>query len=204
MTFVTGLIIGLIVGWVIEWLIDWFFWRRDDKKLRQQLTACQERVKALEAELAAIPQSISPSKPIKKDPLEKINGVGPKFAKRLNQGGIYTFDDLANQKPNHIRELIAPEEWQKIEPEDWVAKARKIVGLPVDPLADVNGIGPAFAKRLNAGGIYTFADLAALTPAGIHALITPEEWQKIEPEAWIAEAAQLAQELAKKEKGGEA
>jgi hypothetical protein len=56
MTFFTGLIIGLIVGWVIEWIIDWFFWRRDDEQVRQKLAACEDRIRSLEAELAAKPE----------------------------------------------------------------------------------------------------------------------------------------------------
>ena len=194
MIFVTGLIIGLIAGWVIEWVIDWFFWRRDDEQIRQQLAMCHERIKTLEAELATKPQQTIP---VKEDPLEEIEGIGPVFAKRLKEGGIYTFQMLAQTKPNAIRDIIEPEEWQKVEPEQWVAEARQLVGLPVDPLEDINGIGTVFAKRLNGEGIYTFNDLATLAPQYIEEILKSEDWHNIEPEKWIAEARDLAQ------KGGE-
>jgi len=190
MTFITGLIIGLIVGWIIEWVIDWLFWRRDDEQIRQQLAVCQERIKTLEAELAAKPQTV----PVKEDPLEEIEGIGPIFAKRLKAAGIYTFQMLAQTKPNSIREIISPEEWQKVKPESWVAEARQLVGLPIDPLEKINGIGPVFAKRLNGEGIYTFNDLATLAPQYLEEILKTEEWQKIEPEKWIAEARDLAQQ----------
>ena len=192
MNFFTGLIIGLIVGWVIEWLIDWFFWRRDDEQIRQKLATCEERVKALEGDLLTRAQTAAVPMPREQDPLEKINGVGPVFAKRLNEAGIYTFAELAGQIPNRIREIISPEEWQKVEPEKWVAEARRIVGLKVDALEKINGVGPVFAKRLNGEGVYTFAELAKLTPDRVREIISPEDWQKIEPDKWVAEAGQMA------------
>jgi len=58
-----------------------------------------------------------------------------------------------------------------------------------DNLVDIDGIGPAFAERLNALGIFTFAELAALTEENIADLETkdsmtsPEEWNN-----WIEQA----------------
>lgn len=60
-----------------------------------------------------------------------------------------------------------------------------------DQLEKIHGIGKVFAARFNEAGIYTFADLAALSPERAREIINPEEWQAIEPEAWIAGAAQL-------------
>ena len=130
---------------------------------------------------------------VQEDPLENINGIGPVFAKRLKEAGILTFLDLAKTVPNTIRDIISPEEWQKVEPTSWVAEARQIVGWSVDKLEDINGIGPVFAKRLNGVGIFTFADLADLTPERIEEALDAEEWQKIEPDEWIAEAKKFAQ-----------
>lgn len=57
-----------------------------------------------------------------------------------------------------------------------------------DPLIDINGIGPVYEKRLNEAGIWTFAELAALTPERVRAIINPEKWQLVEAEKWIEEA----------------
>ena len=89
-----------------------------------------------------------------------------------------------------MREIINPEEWQEIDVESWIAQA-KVLASP-DNLVDINGIGIVFAKRLNQAGIYTFAQLAESTPERIKEIINPEEWQKIEPESWIAQANELA------------
>jgi|GEM_PF-3021913 len=61
-----------------------------------------------------------------------------------------------------------------------------------EPLEDINGIGPVLAQRFNAAGIYTFFELAALTPAEAAEIAAVEAWQNIKPEAWIAEARERA------------
>lgn len=62
-----------------------------------------------------------------------------------------------------------------------------------DQLEEIQGIGPVFANKLNAAGIFTFAQLSQLTPERVQAIIQPESWQQIEPQAWIAQAQTLAQ-----------
>ncbi len=130
------------------------------------------------------------SQPVPKDRLEEIDGIGPAYAKRLNEAGIYSFAQLAQQTPARLQEIIKPEEWQKIEPERWIAQAQAM-GDP-DQLEDIDGIGEVYAQRLNKAGIYTFAQLAEVSPERVREIINPEEWQKIEPESWIAEAKELA------------
>lgn len=130
MTFVTGLIIGLIIGWIIEWVIDLLFWRRDDGVIQQKLDEAEARIKDLEAEL--VRSKATPPPPMaqtiirEKDNLEKINGIGPVFAKRLNNAGVFTFAELAEQPPERVREIVNPQDWQEIEPEQWIEEARQI------------------------------------------------------------------------------
>lgn len=61
-------------------------------------------------------------------------------------------------------------------------KASKKTG---DDLKVINGIGPAFEKRLNAMGIFTFADLAAMTPEKAAALEEQHDDAMTSPEEWI-------------------
>jgi predicted flap endonuclease-1-like 5' DNA nuclease len=112
------------------------------------------------------------------------------YAKKLNEAGIFSFWQLAGQTPERLREMIDPEDWQKIEPQSWIAQA-KVMAEP-DSLEDIQGIGIVFAKRLNEAGIYTFAQLAKLTAEQIEEIIQPENWQKLDSEKWIAEANELA------------
>ncbi len=63
---------------------------------------------------------------------------------------------------------------------------------PSGRLETIKGIGPAFAKRLRAAGIATFADLAALTEQQLSDIIDAQAWQRIDPATWLSEAARLS------------
>ena len=62
-----------------------------------------------------------------------------------------------------------------------------------DPLIDINGIGPVYQQRLFDAGIYTFAALAAQSPARLRELVGAKSWQETDSEAWIAEARRFMQ-----------
>lgn len=61
-----------------------------------------------------------------------------------------------------------------------------------DDLKKISGVGPAFEKRLNAQGLFTYADIAALTIEDIRKIedsdniTSDEEWN-----AWIEQAKEL-------------
>lgn len=59
------------------------------------------------------------------DDLTLINGVGPTFAQRLNEAGIYSFAALAAADPDYIREVTKVASWQA-DPVDWIATAKKL------------------------------------------------------------------------------
>ncbi len=61
-----------------------------------------------------------------------------------------------------------------------------------DKLEKIDGIGDVYEHRLNSAGIWTFAQLSQMSVEAIHSLIQAEDWQKIEPEKWILEAAERA------------
>jgi len=148
MGFTFGLILGLLVGWIIELLIDWRFWRQDstqpvtgqaeDKagaeqatqeeitQYQHRLTEAEKEIERLQAELAAGTAQPQQKDRKKADRLERISGIGKVFKERFNEADIYTFAELASLTPERIREITQVEEWQKIEPEDWIAQAAEL------------------------------------------------------------------------------
>lgn len=143
MNFWVGLVIGLIIGWVIEWVIDWLFWRREETNPTPNRTIdldLQGKLSALEAEkesLAVRLQEALNKEPevivkevvkevmVERDRLQKIHGIGDVFTRRFNHAGVYSFAQLAALNPERVREIINPEEWQAIEPEQWIAEAKQ-------------------------------------------------------------------------------
>lgn len=139
-----AIIIGIAIGWIAEWIIDWLFWRREEEGTstpnRTIDLDLQGKLAALEAEkesLAARLQEALNKKPeviiqevvkevmIDRDRLQKIHGIGDVFTRRFNEAGVYTFAHLAALTPERAREIINPEEWQAIEPEQWIAEAKQ-------------------------------------------------------------------------------
>jgi predicted flap endonuclease-1-like 5' DNA nuclease len=139
MLFWLGLVAGLIIGWVIEWIIDWRFWRRDlhqsldsERKWRESLAAAQQEIADLRRQLAEQSALVAvPVAPLEdpldavvyRDPLEQINGVGATDARRLNDAGIFTFQQLAATDPTRLQAIIQPESWQKVDLDAWIAEA---------------------------------------------------------------------------------
>lgn len=59
------------------------------------------------------------------DDLTQINGIGPTFARRLNEAGIYSFAALAAATPEQVKEITKVANWQA-DPVDWIVAARQL------------------------------------------------------------------------------
>ncbi|HJT58150.1 MAG TPA: helix-hairpin-helix domain-containing protein [Ktedonobacteraceae bacterium] len=73
--------------------------------------------------------------------------------------------------------------------------SRPVESAGADDLKRINGIGPAVESRLHGVGIFTFAKLAALSPADIAASVadlTGMTAQRIIKQDWIGQARQFA------------
>ena len=156
MQFLLGLVAGLIIGWIIEWIIDWQFWRVDPEKatgspgnerLQADLAQARAQIAALEAQLQTTPDvpvtdhmnaAPAATEPVaaertasaivtgRPDDLTQIKGIGPVFARRLNDAGITTFAQLAQATPDQLHEIVQAAEWQAVEPAAWIADARAL------------------------------------------------------------------------------
>lgn len=75
------------------------------------------------------------------------------------------------------------------------ALASPITAPPVaapQPLTPIRGIGPVFEQRLYAGGIQSYAALAAATPEQLAQIVNAPKPAQPDYAGWIAEARQLA------------
>lgn len=59
-----------------------------------------------------------------RDDLEEIDGIGPVFERKLYDAKVFTFKQLSEMSAAAITDIIKPQNWQKIEPEKWIAEAR--------------------------------------------------------------------------------
>ena len=98
-----ALVLGLLIGWLIEWVIDWFYWRRP-----QQDKPAPPTPPIPVPASTAVPtlKTRYKSSPPDTDDLKKIKGIGPVIAKRLNEAGIYTFEQLADLTLDEFEEAL--------------------------------------------------------------------------------------------------
>jgi hypothetical protein len=59
------------------------------------------------------------------DDLTRIKGIGPTFARRLQEAGITSFAALAALSPEEAREISGATNWQA-DPADWIAEAKAL------------------------------------------------------------------------------
>ena len=117
----------------------------------------------------------------------KIEGVVTFINKKNNRKFISVLpaEAMVTEKPAKAKKEVVAKEA--------APKAKKATAKG-DDLKKLNGVGPAFEKRLNAMGIFTFADMAAITVESAAALeekfndamTSPEEWTN-----WANEAKEL-------------
>ncbi|MFN8413522.1 MAG: hypothetical protein U0Z26_14145 [Anaerolineales bacterium] len=91
------LVLGILIGWLIEWVIDWFYWRRPQAPQNTDVPAT-----------TPVPtKSVRyKTRPANADDFTVIKGIGPVIARKLNQSGIYTFDQLADLTLDEFEEAL--------------------------------------------------------------------------------------------------
>ena len=90
---------------------------QDDAIPAAEAEQLRARIAELEAQLAQQPAS--------RDAFTMINGIGPAFQQRLYDAGVCTFAELAQQTPERLRQIVRPNNKQRIRPEAWIAEARR-------------------------------------------------------------------------------
>lgn len=218
--FILGLLIGWLIEWVIDWI---FWRRKTGSRpidedvrsrtrvveLEQELASYKNQLESLQTELTRtdppvrtkvadepVITSQAMAAPVQvRDPLYEIQGITPAMADHLNQAGIYTFSDLSGVKPLKLREMFGdqlPEPGSEVE---LIKQARRIAGTinQVDDLEVIVGIGPVISRMLNASGIFTFAELAALSVSDLREIVGDRIQRIADEEQILSQARQLAE-----------
>jgi predicted flap endonuclease-1-like 5' DNA nuclease len=125
-------VFGLLIGWLIEWLIDWFYWRRRYRILTDKNSSCQENVLHLKNELKQIKENSAvktgniKAEVVIPDDLEVIKGIGPVIAGKLNEAGIYTFEQLGAIDAIQLRHILGKMIERLADEEDLLEQARSL------------------------------------------------------------------------------
>jgi predicted flap endonuclease-1-like 5' DNA nuclease len=102
-------LLGFIIGWALHSM------------------ACQKKIAELEAawadRLAAVPAGGGPAT---KDDLKKIEGIGPRIEKMLNDDQIYTWAELAEAPVSRLKDLLrrGGDRFRMHDPTSWPDQAK--------------------------------------------------------------------------------
>ncbi|NUN99411.1 MAG: hypothetical protein HUU01_02210 [Saprospiraceae bacterium] len=144
--------------------------------------------------------------PIEKDDLTLIVGIGPFLEKKLNELGIYTFDQISAFDAEAITRVTRDIGYfaGRIERDDWIGQAARLqklkqehpealkpaVGPDVSNLQIIEGIGPKIDALLKSGGIATLHDLADAPMERLWEILdnAGEAYRIHDPETWATQA----------------
>lgn len=96
-------VLGLLIGWLIEWLIDYFYWRRRNAE-KDRLRVSESPV--VRQSMLPEKQTSQPVAATHRDDLKVIKGIGPVIERKLNEAGIYTFDQLGSLTVAQLRRML--------------------------------------------------------------------------------------------------
>jgi predicted flap endonuclease-1-like 5' DNA nuclease len=137
------------------------------------------------------------------DDLLRIEGIGPRYNSLLRAAGITSFAQLAMTDETVLADIIKAKAWQKVNYTEWKQQAAlaaagdwaafdalqaQLNQRQEGDLALIQGIGGTAAAALRAGGIDSFAALAASTPEQVNDVLQRGGVRSGNAAAWIAEA----------------
>ena len=133
---------GLIYGWLLRWVLDKIFLEDNLRLLADENALLKERIRTLETsrpsarqtEPAPLPvEQVQPAAPMERgsvphhrDDLKLIKGVGPIIEKKLNDAGIYTFDQMSRLTSTELQAILGTSNRNLQNVDNLISQAKKL------------------------------------------------------------------------------
>lgn len=160
-------------------------------------------------EPAPEPEPEPAEEPGEPDDLTVIEGVGPKSAQALNDGGVMTFKQMAAMTPEALEDTVKsrkvrlvgstttwPMQAELAAEGDFTAledlKSRIKGGYLHDDLTQIEGVGPKAQEALYDAGFRSFEDVAAASVDALKAVLEQADLKLLTPDTWPQQAELLA------------
>ena len=109
--------IGFSLSAIVAALIYWFL--RNKREILPETIIVKKETPKLISKDRVYDKEVVP------DDLSKIRGVGPTYTQKLNEAGIFTFEQLSQTSPENIRQVTGDTRW---DPEQWIVQASELSG----------------------------------------------------------------------------
>jgi len=152
-------------------------------------------------------RDLPPAPVVAGNDLTFIEGIGPKYAGLLRDGGVDTFAKLAASDEAPLKAIIDAPAWRRVNYPMWIEQALLIVAGDDDALKElqdrlhlrkgdnltlIGGIGGKAVTALSTAGITSFANLAAADEERLASIIEGAGLRAGDYAAWIEEAEMRA------------
>jgi predicted flap endonuclease-1-like 5' DNA nuclease len=111
-------------------------------ELEADLAACRAKTTEHETKIQGLMSDLS-SVPVTPDNLQLIVGVGPVIEKILNDGGVFTFDQMVAADVKGLQDILPDMQDARVEKENWIPQATAFLD------AKRRGVDPATVARDN-------------------------------------------------------
>lgn len=102
----------------------------DSATVNQELVAAKEKLQTADKHIQRLQDTVEDVQTKMnysgKNELQLIRGIGPAYARRLNDFGINSFSDLAKCQPDQVATIIKKKNWQAVDIQDWIDEARAL------------------------------------------------------------------------------
>ncbi|MCC6602324.1 MAG: hypothetical protein IT327_03880 [Anaerolineae bacterium] len=103
---------------------------QEAEAVRQELTAAQEKLHTADKHIQTLQDNVEDAHTMMqysgKNELQLIRGIGPAYARRLNEFGINSFSELAKCEAQQIATIIKKKNWQVADIQDWIDEAKAL------------------------------------------------------------------------------
>ena len=117
-------ILGMLSGWLLEWLIDYFFGRRPSREGNMASTRASTRGSTQDPRLdirEALPAALPEA-----DDLKIIKGIGKVIERKLNEAGIFTFEQLGKLSAEDLRGILGKTIQRLADEDSLIRQAREL------------------------------------------------------------------------------
>ena len=181
--------------------------------LAQESATEEETSSAQDAFSAALGGKVTRADIADKDDLKRIGGVGPFIENKLNELGIYTYQQISQLDEDLVEKVNTAIAFfpGRIARDNWVGQAAELhqtklnnpdalmqagTANPSDPndLKVIEGIGPKIEQLLKSNSIYSWSDLANSPLDRIQSILDSagEAYRIHDPATWSKQAALAA------------
>ncbi|VAW43075.1 hypothetical protein MNBD_CHLOROFLEXI01-3762, partial [hydrothermal vent metagenome] len=103
---------------------------QESEAVQQQLAVAHEKLETADSHIQTLQSKMEDVQTKMnysgKSQLQLIRGIGPAYARRLNEFGIQTFADLAECDAEQVANIIKKKKWQAVDITDWIDEAKAL------------------------------------------------------------------------------